>query len=374
MNQTISSTFRSTCFLIALLPVVVLGCRTDPDPKPSDNTPVDEHKELVENTGFVPFLSEGGYSCGTIVKVDAESKTPIVPVVSREDWIVKPVERAFPAKTYRYWDADTSALTLSVDSIVEVERIRESIRFIDIVIGDADRCYVTVAHLITQASGMTQERRQFLSDVLERYRDDELAMLTEVLTLRDGSLVIHMVQGSSTDVNVDVSVLTTLFGAQDGSTEGDIVTLRYRRPVDVGYKIDDNAIPAVIAEIRKRRFYVDADGDGFGGEGFVWAEKKPDGYSEREADCSDSDAMVFPGQTEWFASPNANGDYDYNCDELQTKQFTTRGSCRSGCGSAHQGWRGDVPECGAKQHWLVDCDLKLRGCIRETDVRTQMCR
>lgn len=34
-------------------------------------------------------------------------------------------------------------------------------------------------------------------------------------------------------------------------------------------------------------------------------------------DCCDIDPDVFPGQTEWFDSPNACGSWDYNCDKVE---------------------------------------------------------
>ncbi|MDD5086151.1 MAG: hypothetical protein PHV16_00175 [Candidatus Nanoarchaeia archaeon] len=62
-------------------------------------------------------------------------------------------------------------------------------------------------------------------------------------------------------------------------------------------------------------------------------------------DCCDSDIRVYPGQTQYFTTPNNCGNYDYNCDGSETKNTncdkrtaTTSGdiTCRnSACSSTY---------------------------------------
>ncbi len=55
-------------------------------------------------------------------------------------------------------------------------------------------------------------------------------------------------------------------------------------------------------------FYLDADGDGFGGEFSLWTCTPPPGYTSVQGDCNDTDNLVFPN-----ASEICNG-LDENCN------------------------------------------------------------
>jgi hypothetical protein len=65
-------------------------------------------------------------------------------------------------------------------------------------------------------------------------------------------------------------------------------------------------------------YYRDADGDGFGRADIerLFCVSPGKGWAERDGDCDDDDANVFPGQTRYFpASYSAAGreSFDYDC-------------------------------------------------------------
>ncbi|MFH2010941.1 MAG: hypothetical protein ABI333_30355 [bacterium] len=111
---------------------------------------------------------------------------------------------------------------------------------------------------------------------------------------------------------------------------------------------------------QKRRFYRDADGDGFGDpKKSVTGCRAPEGFVNNRDDCYDGNRRAHPGQRDYFATPRGDGSYDYDCDGLQTRRFTTRAYCRvketGGCALA-SGWgRGKIPQCGepAEFAWKV---------------------
>jgi hypothetical protein len=63
-------------------------------------------------------------------------------------------------------------------------------------------------------------------------------------------------------------------------------------------------------------YYLDLDHDGYGDSSrTISACSQPIGYYVLQGgDCCDSDAIVHPGQTSAFATTNACGTFDYNCD------------------------------------------------------------
>jgi len=104
---------------------------------------------------------------------------------------------------------------------------------------------------------------------------------------------------------------------------------------------------------KKRSFYRDADGDGFGDpKKSVSACQSPEGFVDNRDDCYDGNRRARPGQRDYFAIQRGDGSYDYDCDGRQTRRFTTRAFCRlrereaGGCVLA-SGWgRGKIPQCG----------------------------
>ncbi len=80
-----------------------------------------------------------------------------------------------------------------------------------------------------------------------------------------------------------------------------------------GYDDDcDEAVDDEDADVAdQQRWYLDADGDGYGIDGgSVQACERPDGHAAADGDCDDSDPRYHPGASEDDCSdPN-----DYNCD------------------------------------------------------------
>ncbi len=110
---------------------------------------------------------------------------------------------------------------------------------------------------------------------------------------------------------------------------------------------------------KKRVFYRDADGDGFGDRSKpVKACKAPPGFVDNDGDCYDKNRRVHPRQRDYYAVHRGDGSFDYDCDGHETRRFTTRAFCRvseTGCVLA-SGWgRGKIPACGqpAEFSWKV---------------------
>ncbi len=126
-------------------------------------------------------------------------------------------------------------------------------------------------------------------------------------------------------------------------------------------------------------YYRDADGDTWG----VSADQKclcvPTGVytATRGGDCCDLDGHAYPGQTDFFATANACGNFDFNCDGGGTVQYTYgTGSCGSwpAC-DTNTGWIGGAPACGQAGQLLTSCGWTLfNGCKQTLASQTQSCR
>ncbi len=125
---------------------------------------------------------------------------------------------------------------------------------------------------------------------------------------------------------------------------------------------------------------IDNDCDGTTDEGF---DNDGDGYyacpgggpdRRMESDCCDSDWNVNPGQTNYFSYPNACGDFDYNCDNAETKysdynrwwDYDCSGFLDLDCSVTRQGYftdpllgGGSIPACGQSSKWVTDCGACL---------------
>ena len=124
-------------------------------------------------------------------------------------------------------------------------------------------------------------------------------------------------------------------------------------------------------------WYRDEDEDTFGNPQMsMKSENQPVGYVNNDRDCYDSNGNVKPGQESWFKENRGDGSYDYNCDGIETQQFTIVGQC-SGGEANPKGWGGSIiPACGQQDRWLVDCDRHITGVEREYDGQphVQFCR
>lgn len=102
----------------------------------------------------------------------------------------------------------------------------------------------------------------------------------------------------------------------------------------------------------------DSDGDGY------FAPTMPGAVCD-PVDCDDDDDRVHPGQMGSFTTPKSTGDFDYDCDGVETKLADTR--LGEGCHAdlfgpcEGTGWVGAVPECGEPGTWHR-CESGLFSC------------
>jgi hypothetical protein len=123
------------------------------------------------------------------------------------------------------------------------------------------------------------------------------------------------------------------------------------------------------------RFYLDADGDGFGDpKRFSDACDKPSGHVTNAADCYDANAQAHPGQTTLFDVERGDGSFDYDCDGKGTPADATVGHCGTFpfCSGA-PGWKTASPACGASEVWLDSCTGLTTICAQKTETRVQSC-
>ena len=171
------------------------------------------------------------------------------------------------------------------------------------------------------------------------------------------------------------------------NTEFDtLVMLAY---VDTGTDCDDDDI----TRFSENRLYVDDDGDGYaGGDGLssvrcVGAELE-DGFIPRSNgdDCLDTDSRVHPDQGAYFDTPNADGSFDYDCDNTVTKKPVSQVSSCScdvfeGCMPETETLVADTGDCGspfilhdACESTAISMCLEAGQC-QPTDVQSQVrCR
>lgn len=126
-------------------------------------------------------------------------------------------------------------------------------------------------------------------------------------------------------------------------------------------------------------WYADQDGDGFGdprvSQLSIW---QPSSFVRNAEDCYDNNQKAKPGAESYFGDHRGDGSFDYNCDGTSTREQSATGSCSNG--KANQGWDGEVPACGKKGKWLVDCDRIVHvippkiETVRESNSRIQKCR
>lgn len=82
------------------------------------------------------------------------------------------------------------------------------------------------------------------------------------------------------------------------------------------------------------------------------------GWVARAGDCDDADSRAFPGQTLRFATPRANGSYDYDCSGTEDPEPLALGRCEvlgQGCDYRPGLAPGEVARCGAAARMLTAC-------------------
>lgn len=159
-------------------------------------------------------------------------------------------------------------------------------------------------------------------------------------------------------------------------------------------------------------WYIDCDDDGYAesidasrtgceeppssatGCGGGWTTVRP--VDMGSTDCNDANDDVFPGQTTYFTDdiPGETGNYDYNCDGSETRQYSCASPSRR-CSSSGRGCSGsgfhctyscgsdpspgelcfliDYPRCGETEDYQSCLNLST-GCFGITRTRTQGCR
>lgn len=127
---------------------------------------------------------------------------------------------------------------------------------------------------------------------------------------------------------------------------------------------DGRVLPPADAQPPDAAVCVDRDKDGF-------SAPVGGGDCGPNTDCDDSDPDVHPGQKSFFATPTASGDFDYDCDGIDTREHPdTFTGCSFFCGGG--GWKDAVPDCG-DDGTFVSCSLGI-PCQQNLETRTQRCR
>ena len=133
-------------------------------------------------------------------------------------------------------------------------------------------------------------------------------------------------------------------------------------------------------------WYRDADGDSYGDASEVrCATSAPEGHTDNDDDCRDTNPDINPGVTSWFTErhycTSTYGNFDYNCDGTDERRWSGIGSCASSSGGAcvaTPGWESSTsgPPCGYTWRWITAChfDSMTGECVATTMDRTQECR
>ncbi|MEN0062330.1 MAG: putative metal-binding motif-containing protein [Myxococcota bacterium] len=147
---------------------------------------------------------------------------------------------------------------------------------------------------------------------------------------------------------------------------------------DCDDRVDNDAIDCTT-------YYRDVDGDGYGDPSIDQCTCFAQGQfaSTNTQDCFDSNASVYPGQTDYFSSNRGDGSYDYDCDGVETpRDSLIDGACAGdilqGC-FVIEGWEASiVPACGDSGSYFdatSSCTLNLAlQCSGSPVSRPQTCR
>ncbi|MCK6525536.1 putative metal-binding motif-containing protein [Myxococcota bacterium] len=139
----------------------------------------------------------------------------------------------------------------------------------------------------------------------------------------------------------------------------------------------DNDCDRDVDEAVLKTFYRDLDGDSYG-DALTSQEacEAPAGWVADDEDCDDTDALVSPGQEEFFEEMSDAGSWDYNCDGRNEKKYGTQsGSCALDETSGDcdgEGFVGLVPPCGAEGRVIV-CINECTSPVGKSDF-IQPCR
>lgn len=127
----------------------------------------------------------------------------------------------------------------------------------------------------------------------------------------------------------------------------------------------------------------DEDADGYGGTAspkkYCGETVVPPGFLSSKKDCCDTDASASPAQEAFFATPNACGSFDYDCDgALQWERLRALITCHHSaqeCSVDAAGFEEPVPECGKTGTLVLSCIYhpSTDACSNVKRTRTQRC-
>ena len=127
------------------------------------------------------------------------------------------------------------------------------------------------------------------------------------------------------------------------------------------------------------QYWLDTDGDGYGvGQPTCMCAPKGNHKATVAGDCHDGDGDAFPKQPEWFSSAGKSGNFDYDCNKVEARQFTKDGA---GCknvlgfcgGNSKTGYVGDAPPCGQAGSYITECQTKWPKCVTHAIDLVQAC-
>lgn len=130
-------------------------------------------------------------------------------------------------------------------------------------------------------------------------------------------------------------------------------------------------------------WYIDCDADGFAattdssrtgcteppssatGCSGQWTNTRP--VDTASTDCNDVDPDVFPGQTMYFTTAISGmpGNYDYNCDGLESRQYgcgPSSGGCGPRCSGGYQPYDSSTNPNGCRWACSTFCFLSTPAC------------
>ena len=142
----------------------------------------------------------------------------------------------------------------------------------------------------------------------------------------------------------------------------------------------DNDCDSDVDEGVKLSFFRDLDGDAYGDAlTSQQACEAPIGWVDDDTDCDDTDALVSPGQEDYFEEKSDGGSWDYNCDGKNEKMYglaslpCTYDETSESC--IGEGYYSVVPACGATGSMAV-CPVTSSGKCGAASIAdfTQPCR
>ncbi len=90
-------------------------------------------------------------------------------------------------------------------------------------------------------------------------------------------------------------------------------------------------------------------------------------------DCCDFDGRAYPGETSYFATTDACGSFDYNCNATNEPEYALANCALSGFGCKGDGFDKAPPPCGASATF-DSCNYNVFFCGTSQSSKAQACR